>query len=411
MHFSKTIKTITLGLLFFSGVSLLIAEPSIESKSSINWITREFTSSISLDTKKEKIQMPSGKKSASTKIKTKMPQLIQPPLLSLFTDNTSDLADMVIYNQISFDQVNNFIMSGYKSPDIFSKDMSKLNTTNKLNVDELGKLLVRHQQPYRPELPIESVYSRPYTGIIIDARGEYTIHGEYVKSQIYPCFYPTIWDDKMNRIYEKNMVNPELTKKKGMVAFHYSDNLSDYEYRVGADPLYIRANQVYGHNRTDPVIKHKDALKIFSVPENLELLKEGKVVILLDKANLIYDIASIEKDYTYYVNYEEVKQYFYENKVPDVIISDSLNGILFSVDLKFYPDSPVLLPSEAQRIDAIAENLKKILENDGYTILIEGHTADIGKPVGQLNLSIERATSVMQALINHNLSKNNYIKI
>lgn len=405
MHFSKTIKTITLGLLFFSGVSLLIAEPSIESKSSINWITREFTSSISLDTKKAKIQMPSGKKSASTKIKTKMPQLIQPPLLSLFTDNTSDLADMVIYNQISFDQVNNFIMSGYKSPDIFSKDMSKLNTTNKLNVDELGKLLVRHQQPYRPELPIESVYSRPYTGIIIDARGEYTIHGEYVKSQVYPCFYPTIWDDNMNRIYEKNMVNPELTKKKGMVAFHYSDNLSDYEYRVGADPLYIRANQVYGHNRTDPVIKHEDALKIFSVPENLELLKEGKVVILLDKANLIYDIASIEKDYTYYVNYEEVKQYFYENKVPDVIISDSLNGILFSVDLKFYPDSPVLLPSEAQRIDAIAENLKKILENDGYTILIEGHTADIGKPVGQLNLSIERATSVMQALINQGLNK------
>ena len=201
MHFSKTIKTITLGLLFFSGVSLLIAEPSIESKSSINWITREFTSSISLDTKKAKIQMPSGKKSASTKIKTKMPQLIQPPLLSLFTDNTSDLTDMVIYNQISFDQVNNFIMSGYKTPDIFSKDMSKLNTTNKLNVDELGKLLVRHQQPYRPELPIESVYSRPYTGIIIDARGEYTIHGEYVKSQVYPCFYPTIWEAKMNRIY------------------------------------------------------------------------------------------------------------------------------------------------------------------------------------------------------------------
>ena len=75
------------------------------------------------------------------------------------------------------------------------------------------------------------------------------------------------------------------------------------------------------------------------------------------------------------------------------------------MDLKFYPDSPVLLPSEAQRIDAIAENLKKILENDGYTILIEGHTADIGKPVGQLNLSIERATSVMQALINQGLNK------
>lgn len=405
MHFKQTIKRVSSGLFIFISLSTAVYSTTIQSKSRINWVTREFFSDISLDTAAANIQMPSGKKTASNQITVKMPQLIQPPLLSLFTDNTNNLADMVITDQLSFDQVNNFIMNGYKTPDVFTKDMINLNTTNKLNVNDLSKLLVKHIYEYTPEKPIESVYSSVYTGIVIDARGEYTVHGEYVKSQVYPCFFPKIWDDKMNAIYEKNMAKAEMIKKEGFAGFHYTDNTADYENRVGADPLYIRATQVYGRNRTDPVIKHSDALKILTVPENVELLKQGKVIILLDKENLIYDISTAEKDETYYVNYQTVKQYFYENKVPNITISDSLNGILFSVDLKFYPDSPVLLPSEAERIEAIAFNLRKILENDGYTILVEGHTADVGKPQGQLNLSIERTKTVMNALIDEGLKK------
>ena len=134
-------------------------------------------------------------------------------------------------------------------------------------------------------------------------------------------------------------------------------------------------------------------------------MQEGKLVILLDKENIVYDISVPEKDLSYYVKYNAVKQYFYENKVPGVTISDSIDGILFSVDLKFYPDSAELLPSEKPRIQVIAENLANLLMDDGYTILIEGHTADVGKPVGQLNLSIERTRTVMNALIDLGLDE------
>ena len=124
-----------------------------------------------------------------------------------------------------------------------------------------------------------------------------------------------------------------------------------------------------------------------------------------NKENLIYDVSIPEKDKNYYVHFEEVKNYFYENKVPDVIVSDSINGILFSVNLNFIPDSPELLPSEQPRIKAIAESLEKILLDNGYTILVEGHTADVGKPVGQLNLSIERTRTVMNALIDYGIDE------
>lgn len=400
-------KSLLVFLILFAA-SAVFAEnknTSVEAISSINWITREFKTDISLNTEKANLQMPSGKKTASFQIKSKMPPLIQPALLSLFENSEKNLSDTVIADELSLDQVYNFIMGGYKTPDVFTKDMAFLRTTNTVNVKDLSKLLIRHTYAYNPEKPIEYVASRPYTGIIIDARGSYPVHGEYVSSEISPCFFPQIWDDQMNRIYEKNNADPAIVESMGLVGYHYSENEADYADRIGLDPLYIKATEVYGRNRTDPIIKHKDALKILTIPENVQLLKEGKIVVLLDKPNLIYDISVPEKDTTYYIQYNAIKQYFYENKVPGITVSDSIDGILFSVDLKFYPDSPDLLPSEKQRIELIAENLKGLLMDDGYTVLIEGHTADVGKPVGQLNLSIERTRTVMNALIGEGLDK------
>lgn len=395
----------SIGFFSLAAFSAPALEPAVEAVSSINWITRDFTTELTMDTQKAGLEMPSGKKYASQQIKSKMPPLIQGPLLSLFENSERNLSDMVIDEQLTLDQIYHFIMGGYKTPDVFSQDLKLLKTRNTVNTINLTKQLVRHNQSYNPVKPIEITASRPYSGIIIDARGALPVHGEYVKSQTFPCFFPKVWDEDMESVYEKDIVSPQIIREKDMVAYHYSDDITLYEDRIGGDPLYIKATQVFGRNRTDPIIKHKDALKIFTVPENVELLKQGKVVILLNKEELIYKISIPEKQPSYYVQYNSIKQYFYENKVPDITVSDTIDGIKFFVDLKFYPDSPELLPSEKTRIEAIAENLKTLLVNDGYTILIEGHTADVGKPVGQLNLSIERTRTVMNALINEGIEE------
>lgn len=385
--------------------SICLSAQNIESVSEIDWTTKTFVSNITMDTVKDGIKMPSGKKTASTKIKIKTPELIQRPLLTLFVNNRDTLGDEVVKNAVTLDQIAEIIEEGDTTPEVFSHDTKKLKTTNTLNVDSISSKLIRHKSGYKPEEPIESVPSRSYSGIIIDARGAKTVHGEYVQSETFPSFFPTVWDDEMNILYEKNMVNPGPALKKGIVTYHYSDDFSLYEDTVGYDALYIRATQVYGRNRTDPVIRRSDALKILTVPENVNLLNEGKVVILLDKKNLIYKVSAPDKDPEYYVKFNTVKQYMYQNKVDDIIVTDSLNGILFSVDLKFYPDSEELLPGEKARIKKIADMLFEIMTDDSYTILVEGHTADVGKPVGQLNLSIERTKTVMNSLIDEGLER------
>nr|MDE5899655.1 OmpA family protein [Treponemataceae bacterium] len=256
-----------------------------------------------------------------------------------------------------------------------------------------------HKYPFTPQEPLDTVSTRPYSGIIIDARGALPVHGEYVSSPAYPCFFPQIWDEEMNIVYERNIVTRSIAERGGIVDYNSSDDFSLYEQRVGVDPLYIKAYKIYGRHRTDPVIRRKDALKITASAENRKLLSDGKVVILLDKPQLVYDVTVPQKGPSYYATYNAIKQYVYENKVPDIDISDSVTGILFSVDLKFKPDSPELLPEERPRIQKIAELLQEIIKDDEFTILVEGHTADIGKPAGQMNLSIERTRTVMQELV------------
>jgi len=405
-HFClKVSKTVLFLCIFSLSASLFAKEPLIEAENEINWISRTFQSKLYYYTDSSDFVMPSGKKSASNSIKTKMPQLIQPSLLALYADSSKYLSDSVVDNALSLDQVTDFIMNGKKTTDVFSQDTKTLNTSNTLKVDELGKILVRHNTAYPPAEPIDVVPSRKFTGIVIDARGEFPVHGEYVSSNVNAAFFPQIWDDQMDLIYERNMVSPDLIKDTGLVVYDFSDDMSRYESRIGADPLYIKATQVYGRNRTDPIIKHSDALKILTIEENRNLIRDGKVVILLNKENLIYKIATPIKDDSYYVKYGIVKQYFFENKIQDIQVTDSLNGILFSVDLKFYPDSDQLLPTEQRRIDAIAESLSMILSDNSYTILIEGHTADVGKPIGQLNLSIDRTRTIMKALIDKGIDE------
>ncbi len=401
----KSILSFAAASSFLCAVTALDMNSALESSSRVDWTQNKFSSAISLDVAKAKIMMPSGRNAADALIKMKIPTLIKDPLLSLYVDNENYLGDIVEKDSITLEQIAQIIEDAKMTSTALSLDGKKLGANNIITMTNIGKLLVKHQYPYTAPEPLEIVSSRPYTGIIIDARGSIPVHGEYVASEVYPCFFPQIWDDEMNLIYERNMIERSTAETKGIVHYDYSDDNTRYESTTGTDPLYIKTSKVYGRNRTDPLIKKRDALKILTVPENLELLRKGKVVILLDKHNLISDVAAPEKNASYYASYRTVKRYIYENKVPGIDISDNIEGIQFSVDLKFRPDSAELLAEESRRIAQIAEMLQEIIRRNEFTILVEGHTADLGKPAGQMNLSIARTITVMNALIQEGLPK------
>lgn len=376
------------------------------SKSTVDWTKPAFFSTAELNISESNIILPSGRGAASTILETKIPLLIKDPLLSLPVDSSKKLGDTVLQDTLSLEEITKIIQDGKKTAPVYSNENDSIIINHTIKLNDISSKLVKHSIPYKPESPIEKTASRVYTGIIIDARGILPVQGEFVTSTGNPCLFPKVWNEDMELIYEKNIENSKTAKEQGIVSYHWSSDENLYRDRIGNDPLRITAKKIFGINRTDPVISNKDALKILSLGENRELLKQGRVIILLDKEQLVYSVGAPEKDESYYVIYRDTKNFFYERKIPDVEITDTYKGIQISIqDIKFVADSSEILPEEKERIDAIYEELHKITKDNEFTIMVEGHTASVGKPIGEMNLSVERAGTIINQLVERGMKR------
>ena len=81
-----------------------------------------------------------------------------------------------------------------------------------------------------------------------------------------------------------------------------------------------------------------------------------------------------------------------------VVLEDRPEGpTLVAFGLRFVPDQDILLPEEKGRLDGIAAALRSVPGE--RTFLVTGHTADVGNPAGQKDLSVRRAKRVVDELV------------
>lgn len=85
-----------------------------------------------------------------------------------------------------------------------------------------------------------------------------------------------------------------------------------------------------------------------------------------------------------------------ESPENNIVAEEVPAGIRLSIrDIKFVPDSVRVLPGENDRLDEIA-NVLKLAPNS--QLLVEGHTASVGKPAGEQKLSELRAHQIAEEL-------------
>lgn len=90
-----------------------------------------------------------------------------------------------------------------------------------------------------------------------------------------------------------------------------------------------------------------------------------------------------------------------------VIVENTAAGIRLTMqNLNFKPDSSELLPGENERLDQIVQVLKEVPDQ---MFLVEGHTASVGYEKGEMKLSVERANSVANALIQRGIPREKFI--
>jgi outer membrane protein OmpA-like peptidoglycan-associated protein len=399
--FFRPASTAALAAVLLCAVSLNAqsTDAAITSTSYVDWTTRIFSSNIYLDMIKSGIILPSGKNSALNRVRTRIPTLVKDPLLSINIDSQYRLGDFVLDEKLTLEELTTLIDKGRRSAGVFDTTGSTLRVDHLMSLTNIGALFIKHKAPYVPPAPVEYTATRAYTGILIDARGTLPVQGEYISAKAEPCLFPKIWDETMEIVYERNMMSPHSALTTGIVHYSYSDNQADYIDRIGADPLRITARRIYGKNLTDPVITRSDALKILSLAENRALLQNGKIVILLDKDEIARVMPAPDKGGDYYSRYNRLKE-FALDRIPDTLPHETQRGPQITMqNLNFVPNTATLLRGEEGRLDLIADMLATFLDGEDFTVRVEGHTARVGAVEGELELSIDRAIAIVDALV------------
>ena len=83
-----------------------------------------------------------------------------------------------------------------------------------------------------------------------------------------------------------------------------------------------------------------------------------------------------------------------------------LGYMLIIRDLQFVANSTELLPDEKNRLNQIADLLKKVPKNQ---ILIEGHTARVGDQSDEMQLSLDRAHTIVAEMTKRGVNTGNFI--
>jgi len=96
-----------------------------------------------------------------------------------------------------------------------------------------------------------------------------------------------------------------------------------------------------------------------------------------------------------------------ESGTKDVVIEQKKEGVSVSLNnIHFVAEQATFLPDELSRLEALAGALKLI---EGRSFHVIGHTAAVGTPESQYDLSVKRAKAVVDFLASHGISAGRFL--
>ena len=248
----------------------------------MDWSAGVIEARVELDLGLAGIRLPSGRSQADSVLTAAIPSLIRDRVLAVPLDSYRTVGDSLSDGTLEPSALDGFLEGGRRLESALSRDAQKLTARYAWSLTDLAGLYVRHSRPQEPAEAGRFLATRDYSGIVVYAKGSLPVRGERRESGLRPCLLPRMFDEDMNAVLERNFVDPEALRSWGCVG--YAADLDDpvVQARAGSDPLRIMASGVFGTARTDAVITGDDALRILGSPANRRLLREGRVVFVLD---------------------------------------------------------------------------------------------------------------------------------
>ncbi len=250
----------------------------------IDWRTGAATVRVSTDLSTEQHPLPKAKQIADREVEQLIAGLFMESLTQVYVDSYHNLAEVVAADLDTFGRINVVAQQGRKELSYLSLDLRNLNLKYSFplfGTDGIVAALITHSEPYPIQQRLGYVSSRAFSGLIIYAKGTYQAIGKDQQESIRPALFPRIFDEEMDLVVDKNRCYPHSLQEWGMVIYTDSTDEQAHLDRIGFWPLRTMARGVFGKNATDIVISVEAARKLLYRGDNLELLREGRIMVIL----------------------------------------------------------------------------------------------------------------------------------
>lgn len=252
--------------------------------STIDWNTNRIIIDVSREITGYSGSIPSRRYRAEQYIIDRLPLIVTKAVFPLMLDSWSSVSDKVAESPMIIHQIKGLAEFTTRQYSHTSQNLETLSIRFTLNIyPHMANIFYKHfgMEDIIPILDFES--TADFTGILIYAKGSLPVHGKESESMVVPCFFPRIFDTQMNSILNTEIIDPVFMEKWGIIGYAESLENKLIKNRVGDFPLKILASGIFGKNNTDIIIPREAARKILHNLSNHRLLREGRIVIVIDE--------------------------------------------------------------------------------------------------------------------------------
>jgi hypothetical protein len=260
------------------------AEPGFALSSRVDWAAGTVDVEITRSLDPGTASLARAKGDAQTDIESHLSDFMLRAIAPLTVDSSHTFGDLLGADPALFARVNDLILDAPRDQLFLSPDFSSLVARYLL------PLFGQHgvAAPFFPsrENPVQRrlgyVATRRFTGLLVYARGLLPEMGTTRTIAARPAVFPRFWDEEMNLVLDRSMCRPDALGRGGMVG--YAQSLEDdvVALRAGPLPLRLAARGVFGEKATDLVLPTQGVRQLLSLPENITMLQECRIVIVYD---------------------------------------------------------------------------------------------------------------------------------
>jgi hypothetical protein len=260
------------------------AQPGFSSRPHMDWEAGTLSVEVSFDLDPATDSLPRAKWDAEMEIEARRAAFLMDGVAGVLLDSARTFADAFASDPSLEQSIRGRVLEAPREALFLSPDLRRV--VARYTVPFFGEKGVAAALAHGRETPIRRqlgyTASREFTGIVISARGRLPSQGTADQAVLRPALFPRFFDQDMRLVLDRSMVSPEALVRWGMAGYADEMDASVVALRGGANPLRIAARAVFGKNSADIVIPAEAARQILTVTGNIDLLRDGKIVVVLE---------------------------------------------------------------------------------------------------------------------------------